>query len=418
MPPPTPRDAVDTLRRKFFPNLLPADQRTTEDDPSLTYDNSGALELSALRNDRAGELEDQLANQESAAAIPQEGFVQGEPGRRTVSHVAAANARGTRRRLETLGSEIAADPFTGTDEQNRLQGIQGALDKASLTQQPEMANAAQTIAKQNAFAKYMQSLGLFKAAGSPEAQAAAEVPLHAQASDVGERLANEKLEREQKSRLSPALAPGQLPPGSRWYGPNLGAGGADIPEDGAGGTGMLPPNMKPLNADESRANQAMGQVAPLVGQLETMLDPTRSEIPNKISNSAKWAAYKMGLADTPFLGSSNPDPQQAAAEDARNQARMQLASMITIIGSAPFIQGSRNYQRIKDIEKHLTDPTASDAFLSNQVQELKRIWPVLQRELIQRHVNPGAPLNFDALSGGAGAGAPLGGDMTDPNRGR
>jgi len=273
---------------------------------------------------------------------------------------------------------------------------------------PETANAAKTIATQNAFGKYMTAKGMkmgeLEALGSPAALEAAKVPLYAQGSDVGERLAKEKLERDQQLRMSPSLVPGQMP---------ITGGTATTADDAGNVSGgtipgfTMPPNFKPLTADESRSNQAMGQVAPLVGQLETMLDPTRSEIPNKLGNTAKWAAYKMGLTDTPFLSSSDPD------ENARNQARLQLASMITVIGSAPFIQGSRNYQRIKDIEKHLTDPTASDAFLYNQIQELKKIWPVLQRELIQRHINPGAPLNFDALTGGA---AP-GGDLTDPNRG-
>jgi hypothetical protein len=185
MPTPSPRDAATILRRRFpslIPEPPPADAPyDAADDPTGVDDvGTGALELNRLRDQQAGELADRLANEESAAALgPREGYVQGEPGRRSASNVAAANAVGTRRRLTTLGGEIAADPYTGTAEQDRLSGIRGELDKAAMTQKPEMADAAKTLATQNAFAEYMKSKGLktgeYEARASPVGRAAATV---------------------------------------------------------------------------------------------------------------------------------------------------------------------------------------------------------------------------------------------------
>jgi hypothetical protein len=419
---PTPREAIATLRSRF-PSLAPqppdpADGQPPDDLGAPYYsDPTGALELSSLRDEQAGELQDRLTRNEAAAMIPQEGYVQGEPGRRMVSRVAASNAFEDARKLKQLDAEAAADPFTGVAEQARTKATTDTLDAAARVMRPEVGDAAETVARRNAFADYMKSRGMkmgeYEAAASPAAQAAAEVPLHAQASDVGERLANEKLDRENKAadeklrrekelRMSPALAVGQVPYTS--------AGGTDASGlPGGGGESVsipgtipgytLPPNLKPFTAEGERAMNAMRQGSSLLGELEPLLDPNKAEIPNRLGQSAKWALYKMGVTDSPF--SSTAD----ATERARNQARLQLASMITIIGSAPFIQGSRNYQRIKDIEKHLTNPAASDAFLWSQVQELKHLWPIMQREMIIAHVNPGAALDFGAA------------DMTDPNRG-
>lgn len=195
---PTPREAAAILRARF-PGLAP---EAPDDDRSVAYgDPTGALALSQLRDDRAGELEDQLIRQESAALIPTDGYVQGDPGRRMRSNaVAASNAIETRKRLTGLNADAAADPFTGVAEQARTKGIQTTLDAAATAVRPEVDDAARAVATRNAFGEYLKSKGMkmgeFEAASSPAALAAAETPLHAQASDVGERLAKEKFDRD------------------------------------------------------------------------------------------------------------------------------------------------------------------------------------------------------------------------------
>gem|GEM_PF-4135771 len=252
---------------------------------------------------------------------------------------------------------------------------------------PEIADAADTVAKRNAFGEFLKTrghaMGEFDAAGSPEAQRAAEVPFKAKAGPFAQQAADADLARQQKLRMSPSLVPGQMPTGDSAA---LDEGGSNIP----GFT--MPPNMKPLGAEAEKAVRSMREVAPMIGELERSLDPSKAQIPNALTSRGKWALYKLGITPT----------------NAADQARLQLASLISIAGSAPYLQGSRNYQYLKQVQEHLTNPQASDQFLYNQVQELKKLWPRMQKEIMTAHINPGAPLDF--------------GDnelpVTDPNRGR
>src|SRR5215510_11927322 len=138
---PSPQEAIGVLRHAFqgfdpYPYAPPEDE-----DYSPYGDPVGALHLNALREGRAGELADRLRREEAAALIPMEGYVQGEPGRRYRSVNPFVSARLTRGRLEDLGAEMAADPYTGQTERERVQKTQDVIDTALRAQRPEVADA-------------------------------------------------------------------------------------------------------------------------------------------------------------------------------------------------------------------------------------------------------------------------------------
>ncbi len=358
--PPTSREAAAILRSHFGFGSRPDDPESGVGDPT------GAVQLGGLRTDRQGELADQLD---------------------TALRVGDQNeARYRASQLGRLNQDVADDPFTGDKETSRVNGIQNVLDSAATTMRPEVGAAADTVAKRNAFADFLKTrghaMGELDAAGSPEALRAAEVPFQAKAGAFAQQAADADMRRQQQLKMSPSLVPGQMPTGG------------DM-SDGSSSNGgfTLPPNMKPLGADAEKAIRSMREVAPMIGQLEQSLDPSKAQIPNAITSRAKWALYKMGVTPT----------------NAADQARLQLASLISIAGSAPYLQGSRNYQYLKQVQEHLTNPVATDQFLSNQVQELKKLWPQMQKEIMTAHTNPSAPLDF-----GSGGELPV----TDPNRGR
>lgn len=360
---PTAREASAILRKHFGFG-------TRVDDPeSGVGDPTGAVLLGGLRTDRQHELEDQF---DTALRTGDQG---------------EALYRGSQ--LGRTNRDIADDPFTGARETARVNGIRGVLDSAATTMRPEVSDAADTVAKRNAFAEFLKTrghaMGEFDAAGSPEAVRAAEVPFQAKAGAYAQQAADRDLERQQKLRMSPQLVPGQMPTGGG-DGSALDGSGSEIPGF------SLPPNMKPLGADAEKAIRSMREVAPMLGALERNLDPSRAQIPNAVSSRGKWALYGIGMAPT------NP----------ADQMRLQLASLISIAGSAPYLAGSRNFAYLKQVQEHLTNPVATDQFLYNQIQELKRRWPEMQKEIMTAHINPGAPLNF------GGGELPV----TDPNRGR
>jgi hypothetical protein len=363
---PTPAEAAAILRAHFGMVTDPADPNVSVGDPT------GAIALGGIRSSQASELEDRITNDAAAAAMPpSEGFVPGEPGRRYLTRgMSPANLVADKLHLGQIRRDEAADPFTGDAETARVGGIQKALDAAALTERPEIGDAAKTVAERNAFAEYMKSKGMkmgeFEAASSPAAQAAAMVPINANASDTAEGIKDKVLSREQQLRMSPQLVPGQMPDDS--------AGGA------LGGF-TLPPNYKPLNAADSNAIQSMAKAAPMVGDLERMLDPNANQITNKTAQSAKWAMYNMGVSPNLF-------------GDKKAQARLQLSSLIKIVGSSPYMTGSRNYRYLQDVQKHLTDPSATDQFLLSQISELKKRWPEMQKAIIQTHIQPGTKLDF------------------------
>jgi hypothetical protein len=151
-----PSEAVKTLRSTFR-GFDPRDPRFDAGDDAPIYgDPNGALATKAMRDIRAGELAGRLPAEEAATFVPTEGYVQGEPGRRTRSNASAVmSAFLTRRRLDDLSAEAAADPFTGQAEQDRVGSIQNALTEAETLRRPEATDAANAVASRNAFANFL-----------------------------------------------------------------------------------------------------------------------------------------------------------------------------------------------------------------------------------------------------------------------
>src|SRR5262245_56358219 len=91
---PSSREAISILRSRFGgfdPTYVPVD------DESGYGDSTGSLALHAARSRRADALANRLPFEEAAALVPQEGYVQGEPGRRTRTNPNALSAFLTRR---------------------------------------------------------------------------------------------------------------------------------------------------------------------------------------------------------------------------------------------------------------------------------------------------------------------------------
>lgn len=160
----------------------------------------------------------------------------------------------------------------------------------------------------------------------------------------------------------------------------------------ADGNPHLPLNNKPLDAQSERSNTALHEGAPLIGELENILSQQPSgNVGNAIANKLAYGLYHMGVSPEAIGG--------IPGIDANTQKRMQVAGLLKVIGASPYAAGSRNFQFLKQAQEHLTDPSASNDFLRSQIQEIKRIWPMLQQEIISSHVNPSGPLNFNAPGG-------------------
>lgn len=408
--PPTASEAAKILRQHFGFAADPTDPDRGVGDPT------GAVQLGINRGRQADELDDRIANDAFMAAMPAEGFEPGSPGKRYVSRLPAANLLSDTIRRDQLRREDAADPFTGAAETARIGNIQNTLDTAATTLRPEVDAASRTLAERNAFAAFLKErgvkLGDYEAAASPAAFDAAMVPQRVAASDVAQanakraltlpidvandpwaqRLKDLDLERQGKAKMQPSLVPGMFPA-------NAGGGEAEpaagdtaawestgtITDPRTGIAYTMPPNLKPLGAADQAAVKALGVASPMLGELKSMLDPTKDQIPNAITARGKWALYQMGVS--PDLLMNHDDPKE--------QARYQLASMVKIIAGSPYLNGSRNFNFIKQIQQHLTNPVATDKFLYNQINELEQRWPEIQHEIIQRHINPSAPLNFN-----------------------
>lgn len=150
---PTPTEALAILRRAL-PGLVPASADTGDlgdaaaldtgasdvSAPESPYgDPSGSLALRDLRGSRESELQTRLANDQFGAGS-------GRPDPNTGRDSAL---------LKFLQGDIAADPYTGTAARARTQHVQDALDASATTMRPEVGEAADTVAKRNAFAKFL-----------------------------------------------------------------------------------------------------------------------------------------------------------------------------------------------------------------------------------------------------------------------
>jgi len=156
MPTPTPREAIGILRRSFGA-FDPRYEDAPESDPKEAYgDTGGALLLNALRSSRASELADQIDQAEAASLIRRPGSPGTYPSLGMLSNASdLATAHLQRQRLGRLGAEMAADPYTGEAEQERVQGRRDALEKAETLRRPELTHAAQAVASRNAFGEFL-----------------------------------------------------------------------------------------------------------------------------------------------------------------------------------------------------------------------------------------------------------------------
>lgn len=133
-----------------------------------------------------------------------------------------------------------------------------------------------------------------------------------------------------------------------------------------------------FGATENRALEALQGGMTIANQLDSMLDPNKNQLMDKLEKVAQYKLYQNGISSSPV-----------------SQERMQLAGLLKVLGAAPYVAGSRHFQFMQQAQEHLTDPTATDAFLHQQIVELKRIWPELQQGILTVHDNPHAPLPVD-----------------------
>ncbi len=83
--------------------------------------------------------------------------------------------------------------------------------------------------------------------------------------------------------------------------------------------------------------------------------------------------------------------------------RIQLASLLKIVGTQPWMQGTRNYRFIQDIQQHLADPSATDESIVERLKTLQTQLPELEQAIYDvqnKGVIPHAHTGAMAGSGG------------------
>ena len=153
------------------------------------------------------------------------------------------------------------------------------------------------------------------------------------------------------------------------------AGGA-APSGGGGGgaTGAL----VPLNQTEQKnldGIQQADQVATrLLGVLNS-IDKSQSQFGNAVTNRSMNWLYNHGIM--------TKDDQDAF---------IQLAGLLKVVGSMPFAVASRNFGWIHQTQQHLSDPNATFAENEQRVKRLvNEIYPDLQRGLLKGKYGDNAP---------------------------
>ena len=363
---PNTAESIAILRRRFggLGQSQPAAMQDLPADQGYYGDPTGSIELAGLRQGRQGELTDRMA---------------ADLGVGDIGDLRRANFM-----RQDLNRDIADDPFTGEAEQKRIGGIQSALDTVNTFMRPETMGARRTAADEAAYGG-----GALEGAKVGAGEAA---KMKVGASPDAQYIANEQLRRQRELKQTPSPVPGQFP-----FPPEGGVGAA-------GDTGGMPPNMKPLDANSQRAITALREGAPLIGELEQILGAPGAQKGNAFSNHMAYRLYQFG---------ASPDTIQMIPGVSSNaQKRIQVAGLLKVLGAAPYAVGSRSFQFLKQAQEHLTNPAASDEFISSQLQELKKLWPRMQQEIIRAHTSPGAALNFTPPGGGADEG------ISDPNWGR
>lgn len=139
--------------------------------------------------------------------------------------------------------------------------------------------------------------------------------------------------------------------------------------------------VKPLGALEQRSITSFKEAQPILDDLEKTLHPDQNQLLSLLKNSGAGVAYKSGISIDPAT-----------------QSKTQLAGLLQVLGSSPYVVGSRSYQMIKLAMQHLTNPNQSDKFMQQQINEIRSLWPRMQDEILAAHDTPGSPLNQGASS--------------------
>jgi hypothetical protein len=119
---------------------------------------------------------------------------------------------------------------------------------------------------------------------------------------------------------------------------------------------MMPLVDQAVNALQQRVAGKPKPQGGIVGMLK--------QIPERVERGAQSTAYSMGLGQP---------------SDISNQ--IQLESLMQVMGSTPYLRGSRNYQLIKQIQQHLADPAATDEANLERLKQLQTILPGIEQAI-------------------------------------
>jgi hypothetical protein len=125
---------------------------------------------------------------------------------------------------------------------------------------------------------------------------------------------------------------------------------------------------------------------------------TVKSLPEKAGRLATKAAYSAGLPVAPA-----------------DSERIQLASLLQILGTVPYLRGIRNMQFVQQIQQHLADPSATDESLVERLQTLKRILPGMERAIYDVHNGGVIPHSHENMGSGGSTGPKVGDVKTFPN---
>lgn len=136
---------------------------------------------------------------------------------------------------------------------------------------------------------------------------------------------------------------------------------------------------KPLGQLEQRSITSFKEAQPILDDLEKTLHPGGNQFYSLLKNRVNSGLYSAGIATDP-----------------ESDAKTQLSGLLQVLGSSPYVVGSRSYQMIKLAMQHLTNPGQSDAAMQQRINEIRSLWPRMQEEVLAAHNTPGSPLNQGA----------------------
>lgn len=362
-----------------LPNSLAALQALKR--PPLPDD---ALVLRSLQEQRQGELEDRIsADKYATGAAPladqTPSYVQGSPGLRQTGAATALAAGNTGRDtslLDFLNKDMASNPDTGDAAQAKLKSTQDQLDSATMFDNPQMAGMR----------KEQNTEKVAELSAPNQATAAGNIAVERLKGSEADKARQEQYNHE--DALYKMMGIGQ--DGQSGGASTGGVGGGFQPAiDAHGNVSFSHPAPKPLGQLEQRAVTSFKEAQPILDDLERLLKPDQNQFSSWMSNVGHAGLYKAGIATDPA-----------------DQAKTQLAGLLGVLGSSPYVVGSRSFQMIKLAMQHLTNPYQSDKFMQQQINEIRSLWPRMQEEVLAAHSTPDSPLNQGAPSADVWAAPP------------